>query len=584
MDLSTNVSSKKHVDFNDARYQMADKLKQNHNKNIRAAFTLYDNKERDKVAVQEISAAYALSDKKLAIGELLNKMVDLIIDMEDGVLDTEKDAVYAWKYSVALLQMYDDKKKRQESLNSFDNSLKNAVTNSKVFIDRYPGKYTARTNFFDSKTKNELITNIIDTFNDVALPKIHDSAIKQSREIAEKHNNPILDKIVRWAVENYNCKADSFFAIEEDKETGLFYSVNTVILHLKNGYDMSIVGNVGTDRDDKFAISIFNANDITISKHGERINQDDIQNALSDASDNDPIDPLSKLLEMEKKKNAVLIEQYDILSAIRPMIKADVLQLKAAESVVGKDYIWGCQQWRANHDELPEDFKLEDVVLPVFEDDTTDETIRQQELASDINKFTDSIDAAVQDNNASIPFDANMQIEAPPQITDIKETDAPAANNEPAMSEISLHLPTVEEKPSPILTATLPDDLFATEKPKVEEKKFGEKDVEYRMPKLNLTKSQAPKTENTPVKEKKFDVSSTLLPGVVIKKKKEVVDESQSITAKAQPMPKVENDISIKWKDAPNNTPAIQKQDPKLEDKQSAQPELVLDDLDALFD
>ena len=90
LDLSTSVASKKHVDFNDARYQLSDKLKQSSSKNIRATFTLYDNKDVKKTAIQDISAAYALSDKRMPMGELLNKMIDLITDMEDGKLDSEE--------------------------------------------------------------------------------------------------------------------------------------------------------------------------------------------------------------------------------------------------------------------------------------------------------------------------------------------------------------------------------------------------------------------------------------------------------------------------------------------------------------
>ena len=63
---------------------------------ILTGIKLVDNKEYNKIAVQEISAAYALSDKHLPMGELLNKLVDLILDLEDGTLDTEKDAIYAW--------------------------------------------------------------------------------------------------------------------------------------------------------------------------------------------------------------------------------------------------------------------------------------------------------------------------------------------------------------------------------------------------------------------------------------------------------------------------------------------------------
>ena len=133
LDLSTSVASKKHVDFNDARYQLADTLKPNTNKHMRSTFTLYDRKDVKKTSVTEISAAYMLSDKKFPMGEILNKLVDLIIDMEDGVLDSEKDAIYAWKYSMTLLEIYEDKKKRQEPMSTFDNGLKSMVINNSFY-------------------------------------------------------------------------------------------------------------------------------------------------------------------------------------------------------------------------------------------------------------------------------------------------------------------------------------------------------------------------------------------------------------------------------------------------------------------
>lgn len=580
MDLSTSATSKKHVDFNDARYQLSDKLKQNTNKNIRSTFTLYDSKDFDKVAVQDISAAYALSDKKLSLGELMNKMVDLIIDMEDGILDTEKDAVYAWKYSMTILQIYDDKRKRQESLNSFDNGLKNAVVNSKTFIERYPGKYTARTNFFDVKTKNELIENIVATFKDAALPKIHDSAIAQSKKIAEKHSNPILDRIVKWAIENYRCTADSFFAVTEDQETGLFFSVNTIILHLRNGYDMSIVGHVGTDRDDQFAISILNANDISIQKHGERINQGDVESALSEASNSDPIDPLSKLLAMEKKKNAVLMEQYQILTGIRPMIPAHVLDLKAAESVVGQDYIWGCRQWREKHEDLPADFSLDDVVLPVFEEDNP-EFVQQQTLANEINQFTNNVDDFTQDVDTKQIEAATVEVE-----TSMPELVAPVHDDAPVNEPAQVTPPAPAEEPQDALFS-LPSDLFETKKPAAQqEKKFGESTSSFHMPRLNLAQA-APKATTKPSEPKKqssFDVTSTMLPGVTPVKKKVVVDDTPSITQQAKPMPTPDN--APQWKQ-PETTPvvptAVEKKQPVKEEEVST-PELILDDIDSLFD
>ena len=199
LDLSTSVTSKKHVDFNDARYQLAESLKPNTNKNIRSTFTLYDKKDVKKTSVTEISAAYMLSDKKLPMGEILNKLVDLIIDMEDGSLDSEKDAIYAWKYSMTLLEIYEDKKKRQEPMSTFDNGLKSMVINNDIFHRERPGKYTNRTNFINEAIKRELADDIVDIFKNIALPKIHDIAIAQSLQIAERHQNPIFDKIVGWA-------------------------------------------------------------------------------------------------------------------------------------------------------------------------------------------------------------------------------------------------------------------------------------------------------------------------------------------------------------------------------------------------
>ena len=136
MDLLQKVNSKKNVDFNDTRYQLVDKLKPTTTKNIRQTFTVYDNRDDKEVNVLEIAAAYELSDKKVPIGELLTKMTDYIMDLADGNLDSEDDAVRAWKYSRALLIIYADKKKRGESLTAFDNSLKNAVINCPVFQEK----------------------------------------------------------------------------------------------------------------------------------------------------------------------------------------------------------------------------------------------------------------------------------------------------------------------------------------------------------------------------------------------------------------------------------------------------------------
>jgi hypothetical protein len=598
MDLSTSVASKKHVDFNDARYQLADKLRQSGKKNVRSTFTLYDNKESNKIAVQDISAAYALSDKHLPLGELLNKMVDLIIDMEDGVLDTEKDAVYTWKYSSALLEMNDDKNKRQEKFSSFDNSLKNAVINSQTFIKRYPGKYTNRTNFFDQKVKTALADDIVATFKEVALPSIHESAIKQSRDAAEKHNNPILDRIVQWAVANYKCEVDSFFEIKEDESTRLFYSINTLILHLRNGYDMSIIGYVGTDHDDRFAISIFDANKIVLSKHGDRVSQNELKAALTEASDNAPVDPLTKLLQMEKKKNAILKEQHAILSDIRPMIAADVLELKAAESVVGKDYIWGCKQYRETHDDLPAGFKLEDIVLPQLDEEIESTLSSQQkdEFVENLEDMANAIDTHTAQTNdveekAKELIQDTTHIQAQPTIEQVDGDATIVEQSDPILNSATSS--TQQEMSMDDILNSLPtEDLFASEekKPVVEEKQFGDPTrVEFKMPTLTLNNNSGAQRLDSTNKEKEYDPTATLLPGFTPIKPPKQEYTGPSATRDAKPVETVAEENAMKWKETDGGTalPIVETR-PSLEELESEpkdiRPEILLDDLDSLFE
>ena len=550
IDLSTKVEAKKHVDFNDARYQSADKLIQN-KKSMRSAFTLYDSKDVNKVAVQDISAAYALSDKKMPVGELLNKMVDLTIDMEDGVLDTEKDAIYAWKYSVALLEMHKDKVKRQDTLSVFDNGLKNSIINSKVFQSRYPGKYTSRTNFFDQKIKLGMAQDIVDTFKEAALPKIHEAAIEQSRRIAKEHNNPILDRIVNWAIENYECKADSFFEVQEDQNTNLLYSKNTIILHLKNGYDMSIVGYVGTEHDDLFALSVLDANKIELKEHDERVSQQNLQDVLTNTAENDPVNPLIKLLEAEKKKNSILKQQYDILVDTRPMIPADVLRLVVAEDVVGRDYIWGCEKFRESHEDLPRDFKLEDVELPKIEDDLLDES---EALIDELSEIADTV--------------------VKNQTDDTQDVETGQADN--------LFAETAEEF---LANTQKPDMLFAENEKETEEDQheFGNDNrADFNMPILSLAGEPA-KTIGTEKKDEQlFDSSNTLLPGFV-PKKEEPQDIGPSVTQQAQPISEATN-LDDLWKDTDEVIlPEVKNQEYAAEDNVQ-QPDLLLDNLDSLFE
>lgn len=372
LNLTNKVNTKKNVDVNDSRYQLSDKLKGSASKNIRQTFTMYDNKGDSDVSSNELTAAYALSDKKIPVGELLTKMTDLIVDLSDGRLDSSEDAVKAWKYSRALLIIYADKKKRGETLTVFDNSLKNAVINCPTFMQKYPGKYTLQTNFYDVKVLAGLVDDIVETFEEDTVPKIHVAAMKQSRESAEAHKNPTLDRIVQWAMQKYECKHEAFYDINDDPETGLKYATNTVILHLKNGYDMSIIGYTGTEHDNQFSISVFDANSSQINFSAEKCSMEDLRRKLNEVNSLDKIAPISRMIKVEEAKNVVLREQYEILKNIRPMVPAEYLELEAAESIVGRDYIWGCQNYRMTHEDLPADFSLDTINLPVFDESQID--------------------------------------------------------------------------------------------------------------------------------------------------------------------------------------------------------------------
>lgn len=453
LDLSVSVSAKKNVDFSDARYLMSDRLRQDANKkNMRPAFTVYDNKDRDKVSIDDIRAAYELSDKHIPVGELLNKMLDLIVDMEDGVLDTEKDAVYAWKYSKALLQIFQDKRKRADasSMTQFDNSLKAQIINSRIFSERFPGKYNNRTNFFDKNVRNDMLNDILKTFEETALPGIYEAALKQSKEKAAKHENKLLDKIVKWAIEQYGCKTEAYYTVKQDKETGLFYCINTVIMHLKNGYDLSVVGYVGTEHDDKFELSVIDTETVQMQEHSEKADNEDAEAFIKDAAKKEKIHPLTKLLLAENKKTQVLKNQYDILFEIRPMVSAEILELQAAKDVVGENYIWGCKAFRETHRDLPADFKLEDVNLPSLD------FIKPEEDDDAVSKATETLDAS--ENNTVFTIEMNkrsttgekekLSIKAPllPGLIPIQEDED---LGEPSITGAASELSEVQKKEEP---------------------------------------------------------------------------------------------------------------------------------------
>lgn len=608
LDLSTSVASKKHVDFNDARYQLADTLKPNTNKHMRSTFTLYDRKDVKKTSVTEISAAYMLSDKKLPMGEILNKLVDLIIDMEDGVLDSEKDAIYAWKYSMTLLEIYEDKKKRQEPMSTFDNGLKSMVINNNIFHRERPGKYTNRTNFFNENIKKELADDIVDIFKNIALPKIHDIAIAQSLQIAEQHQNPILDKIVGWAEDNYRCGVSSFYEVMTDEDTKLYYSINTIILHLKNGYDMSIIGYVGTDRDDKFAISVFNAHDISLGIHSDRATAKEVQSTVTTATGEAPVNPLVRLVRYEEKRNEILKQQYDILNDIRPMIPADILNITAAESVVGKDYIWGCKVYRETHEDLPLDFKLSDVLLPELEadaelielkntytaaaiDDVIDEDVERTDMIAQITRAEDGTL-----NKPLVTLDKPVETQHPTELAEPEEpsinldksevpTSADAHNPQMAAMKTAVDILNESLQLNDLFDALAEETKPADPEP---EKKFGEQkpvDVAPVLPTATLTKSNTPAKPVDPepaqpmVRNNGFDPTSILLPGAIKTIKKEV-PTGPSITGQAEKRPVDATPVFVTPTLTPN-TPA--KPEPSTAPAEAAKPELLLDDISSLF-
>jgi hypothetical protein len=526
MDLSTSVASKKHVDFNDARYQSSDKLKQSGTA-IRSAFTLYDNKEPGKTSVQDISAAYALSDKRLPIGELLNKMVDLIVDVEEGVIGCDSNSIYTWKYSVALLVMYNDKMLRQEQLSSFDNSLKNSVINSTTFINTFPGKYTSRTNFFDQNTKSQLVKDIVDVFNTVTLPEIHRFAIQRSRDIAENHKNATLDNIAHWAVENYQCEVDSFFQISEDKITKLCFSTNTIILHMNNGYDISIIGYVGTDHDDKFAVSMFDANTTSIESHDEKASQADIQNLIDSTSKNTSVNPIVKMLSVEKHRNDILRQQYEALCLIRPMVPANVLSIKAAESVVGQDYIWGCEQFRKEHDDLPADFKFEDIALPECDEIDYEQIVIAQEKPKEIAEQSEPNCLLYECDESSLPPYSKVDHEM---------------------------------KQENILDSNAGQNL---------KKKY-------------IYVGENNKLLNA--EEEKFDISATLLPNFIPVKEQQRELSVPSVTKQAVPAPQFHND-PVLWKELPGEKQRdVADNTTKDEQFGTELPTLSIENIDSLFE
>ena len=520
LNLTNKVNAKKNVDVNDNRYQLSDKLRAASTKSIRQTFTMYDSKGDSDISSNDLTAAYALSDKKIPIGELLTKMTDLIVDLSDGRLDSSDDAIKAWKYARALSIIYADKKKRGETMTVFDNSLKNAVINCPTFMQKYPGKYTLQTNFYDVKIIQALIEDIVETFEEDTVPKIHVAAMKQSRESAEAHKNPTLDKIVQWAVQKYDCKQEAFYDINDDPETGLKYATNTVILHLKNGYDLSIIGYTGTEHDNQFSISVFDANSSQINFSAEKCSMEDLRRKLNEVSSMDKIAPISRMIKIEEAKNVILREQYEILKNIRPMVPAEYLELEAAESIVGRDYIWGCQNYRMTHEDLPADFSLNQIQLPEFDESQIDnddvaisdivgafaaaegqgkEDAKQRAFAkANAGETVDFDDYDMDDNEKeSRTFIKSTLLPGAELVTKEKKTEAPSYTAD-ASAVAGQKKPIFTDTPIPQLPQIPAMPTIPAEKP-VEEEKVTDSLLNMQLPSLNISEMEVPVVEQSDV-------------------------------------------------------------------------------------
>lgn len=624
LDLSTSASAKKHVDLNDARYQLVDKLKSNDKKNIRPTFTLYDNKELGKVTTKEISAAYDLSDKKLPMGELMNKMVDMVVDLEDGILNSEKDCIYAWKYAVTIIAMYEDKinNKRQNELVSFDNGLKNLVLSSKEFAEHYPGRYTSRTNFFDTKIKNQLILDIIEIFKHAAAPKLHELAIEKSKVIAEKHDNPTLNRIIQWAIDNYKCTVDSYFDIKVDPDTSLYYALNTVILHLKNGYDMSIVGFVGTDHDDRFAISAFNTNDANMERFDDKLETGDVQSNINQIVELEKVSPMHRILKVEQKRKEELNAQLEYLRSIRPMVDKELLDLQVAVDVVGEDYLWSCERNRKIYPELKKGFTFDDLKIPEITA-TRKDVAMDEEIVSGLAGLDDSAStqqmASTPFNEAVANYTEEVEVSEPETVeteesnetvTDVASTTetvpvvetapvAPEATKEPAVEDLFAttedQVDDDEDEIASMFDAKHQPDVIPS-KPVVEEKPA----VSSVAPAMPVTVEQPQVNAFGANKSTVFNDSAILLPGVMIDIDgdgiPDVVPSYTGFAVQAKTEPETP-DTQLTWvepeqtAEAEDETASEMKEKVKeaaalVEDKEEKviTPDLMFDNIDSLFE
>ena len=254
------------------------------------------------------------------------------------------------------------------------------------------------------------------------------------------------------------------------------------------------------------------------------MSSEDIKKTFTDTAESAAVAPLIDLLGIEKHKNQILRKQYEILTNTRPMIPANVLALKAAESVVGQDYIWGCETFRETHEDLPRNFKLEDLKLPRYVEKTT-------------------------------KFDADKLQE---QFSDLAET-----------------LDIVDETGEQVLpNITLPEALFVDKK----KNKQSETGISFNLPNITVGHKEEPEVIK---KADDYGLASTLLPGVLPFAEEDDMEVSESVTEKATMAPKVEEE-KVLFK------PVEKEVETKLENTEKTpvvaqEPTLVLDNLESMF-
>ena len=334
---------KQTINLNDPRYEKSDRLSKNEGKDIRPSFTLYDGQDEKQVSVDEIRRVYQLSDKKLSLNELLGKIVDFIEafgSQNAPIVEYHNDPIYAWQYADTLAAIAKERLDISEPLLAFDNGFRYTVINNPDIQSQFPNKYTLKTDFSDKKVSQVLAQDLEQLFLTQILPSLHKKAIAFSKIQSDKKDNTVITGLSAWAQNTLGCKADLKSEILQDEETQIYYKKNSLLLYLKNGYMLSIVGYVGTTNDARFEAASFNPNNadknLLQTAEGEQM---DIKNFVDTSAKKENIPVIAYLLERQERDNRYLLQNVEYLQQIKPMIEADVLKMPAASSVVDSAYI-----------------------------------------------------------------------------------------------------------------------------------------------------------------------------------------------------------------------------------------------------